>query len=105
MLSRPPGIPGSLVLRRYSMATQRTHRFLAALVRLIFGIVTAAAVIHAPVTAQETKQANKPDGVFDVEKKADTAKSDTAKPKDGAPNDRDTIGFSQQNVAAQMNEL
>ena len=58
-------------------------------------------VMSPPALAQEKKEAAKADSVFDEEKKADRK----ADPKAATTSDRDTIGFSQENVAAQMNEL
>ncbi|MDR3617745.1 MAG: DUF4175 domain-containing protein [Paludisphaera borealis] len=77
--------------------------------RLVFGLAlaTLAAVPSGSARAQDAKAAA--DGVFDEEKKDDAKKADAAKsnPPDKAPavSDRDTIGFTQDNVAAQMNEL
>ena len=88
------------------MATRGTHHFLTTLVRLLFGTVATAGLMAAPAMAQETKPANKPDSVFDDEKKddkKDEKKADKTKP--AGPSDRETIGFGQQNVASQMNEL
>ena len=68
-------------------------------------MVAAAGAIAPRAFAQETKDAAKSDAVFDDEKKpADTAKT-PATTKDATVSDRDTIGFSQQNAASQMNEL
>jgi hypothetical protein len=80
------------------MAIRGIHRLPYTLLRLSLAMVTTAAILQAPLMAQETKQANKSDSVFDSEKKPAT-------PKAALPSDRDTIGFGQQNVAAQMNEL
>jgi hypothetical protein len=82
------------------MAIRGIHRLPYRLLGLCAAMVTAAAILQAPVMAQQTKQAAKPDSVFDEEKKAAAPTTKAA-----APSDRDTIGFSQQNVAAQMNEL
>src|SRR4051812_36863130 len=51
-----------------------------------------------------------PAGVFDEEKPGGAKKADAGKPpggdvKAGAASDRETIGFTQQNIAAQMAEL
>jgi hypothetical protein len=70
-----------------------------------FSIVAAFGSVAPRALAQETKDASKSDSVFDEEKKpADTAKTPAAT-KNATVSDRDTIGFSQQNAAAQMNEL
>jgi hypothetical protein len=69
-------------------------------------------LLLGPASAQETKKAEpgKAADVFDEETK-DEKKSDAAKaapggtPKAPAVSDRDTIGFTQENVAAQMTEL
>jgi hypothetical protein len=81
------------------MAIRGIDRFLDAPGRMIVVIVMTAGILQAPALAQTTKQANKPDSVFDDEKKPATPKAAAG------PSDRDTIGFSQQNVASQMNEL
>ena len=72
----------------------------------------ALALAFATVAASpaETARAQDAADVFDDEKKDDAAKTEDAKkanPPDKAPtaSDRDTIGFTQENVAAQMNEL
>ena len=83
------------------MATRGIDRFMHESVRLLLGIATMAGFLLPPAMAQQTKQANKPDSVFDDEKKPATP----ATPKAAAPSDRDTIGFTQENVAAQMTEL
>ncbi len=81
---------------------KRPGRGFAALLAIL---IVAAGGIAPRALAQETKDAAKSDAVFDDEKKAaDTAKTPAAT-KDGTVSDRDTIGFSQQNAAAQMNEL
>ncbi len=68
-------------------------------------VLAAGGGIGPRALAQETKDAAKSDAVFDDEKKpADTAKT-PATAKDATVSDRDTIGFSQQNAASQMNEL
>ena len=56
--------------------------------------------------AQDTAPQEKAAGVFDDEKKKDEAKpSDPTKAASASASDRDSIGFTQQNVAAQMTEL
>jgi hypothetical protein len=66
-------------------------------------LVVTSLVIAPTAMAQATKAAGKSDAVFDEEKKSDEKKA--AEPKAPAVSDRDTIGFNQQNIAAQMNEL
>ncbi len=66
----------------------------------------AAAGVASPLAfAQEKKDAGKEDSVFDEDKStpAKAKAADATKPP--AVTDRDTIGFSQQNAASQMNEL
>jgi hypothetical protein len=68
--------------------------------RLMFLGLLAPAWPHATAVAQV-------DDVFDAPaKQAEAKKGDTSKPKpDGEVKDRDAIGFTQENVAAQMAEL
>jgi hypothetical protein len=79
---------------------------------LVFGLALSACAVGvgASARAQDAKTKAAAEGVFDEEKKdADGKKSDAAKSnspdKGPAVSDRDTIGFTQENVAAQMNEL
>jgi hypothetical protein len=69
---------------------------------VLFFMMTAA--IGGPALAQAKKTADKADSAFDDDKKTgdDKKAGDT---KDATVSDRDSIGFSQQNAAAQMNEL
>jgi len=72
---------------------------LGTIARLGLLIVLMGALVSPPVLAQARKAARKAaTGVADEKKTAETT-------KDAAPGDRDTIRFSQENVAAQMNEL
>jgi hypothetical protein len=84
--------------RRFSMGSHSTHHGLGTIAGLALLIVTTGDVMSRPALAQANKESGKPASVFDDEKKA-------AATKDATPSDRDTIGFSQENVAAQMNEL
>lgn len=71
--------------------------------RIIAGLVLVGAagsfLAPRPALAQEKKEADKSDAVFDDDKNAGAAA------KSAPVTDRETIGFSQQNAAAQMNEL
>ena len=62
-------------------------------------IIVAGAVMSRPAKAQEKKAAEKAASVFDDEKKS------RPEAKVPAVSDRDTIGFTQENVASQMTEL
>jgi hypothetical protein len=62
-------------------------------------LVGSSVVTAPPVLAQEKKEAAKSDAVFDDDKNVGAAA------KNAPVSDRETIGFSQQNAAAQMNEL
>ncbi len=87
------------------MASQTVHRRLDFVLRLLL-FIAATGFIVPLAAAQEQKDAAKPDAVFDEDKDKDKKPADAAK---SAPEtkitDRDTIGFSQQNAASQMNEL
>ena len=91
-------------IQEISMASKLTHRGSGTIARLALLIVMASPVMLRPATAQAPAAAKKasaqPGSVFDDEKTPDKAKP--AAPK---TTDRDTIGFTQQNAAAQMNEL
>jgi hypothetical protein len=82
------------------MASHCTHHCLGTIARLVLLIIMTGDFISRPALAQakKEKESAKPDSVFDDEKKPAATKSATL-------SDRDTIGFSQENVAAQMNEL
>lgn len=72
--------------------------FLASLLAL-----AASAAPHA-ASAQEGKKADKADALFDDDKKpAETTSKEASKA--GTVSDRDSIGFTQENVASQMTEL
>jgi hypothetical protein len=79
----------------------RSLSTLCRLGRIGLAIATAGFVLSPPALAQAKKAANKAAGVFDDDK--DAAKKDA--PKAPTVTDRDTIGFTQENVAAQMTEL
>ena len=80
------------------MARHCTHHRLGMIASLVLLFMMTTHVIVRPALAQAKKESDKPASVFDDEKKAGETRS--------APvSDRDTIGFSQQNAAAQMNEL
>ncbi len=90
-------------IQEISMASKSTHRGLGTIARLALLIVMASPVMPRPAAAQAPAAAKKasaqPGSVFDDDKTPDKAK---AAPK---TTDRDTIGFTQENVTAQMNEL
>ncbi len=94
---------GRLARMRFSMASDSTHHGLGTIARLVVMIVTIGGVMPRPALAQATKAAGKAAAVFDDEKKTDEKKTDEKKA--ATTSDRDTIGFNQDNVAAQMNEL
>jgi hypothetical protein len=81
------------------MARHRTYHRLGMIASLVLLFMMTTHVIVRPALAQATKGSDKPASVFDDEKKK------TAETKSETVSDRDTIGFSQQNAAAQMNEL
>ncbi len=80
------------------MGRHSNHRNLETFAWLALLIVTTGELMSRPVLAQAKKESGKAASVFDEEKK-------TTESKPPAPSDRDTIGFNQENVAAQMNEL
>jgi hypothetical protein len=66
-------------------------------------VMMTGGFMSRPALAQEKQERSKAGGVFDDDKKAAETKGEDTK---AAPaTDRDTIGFSQENAAAQMNEL
>jgi hypothetical protein len=81
------------------MANERTHHRLEPITRLVLLIIITGAAMPRPALAQATKGSDQPGSVFDDEKKK------TGETKSETVSDRDTIGFSQQNAASQMNEL
>jgi hypothetical protein len=94
------------------MGNPGIYQRLETIVRLVLLVVVTGGVLSGPAPAQEKKEAGKADSVFDDEKEGaakkdagDAKDKDAAGTKPGTPSDRDTIGFNQQNVAAQMNEL
>jgi hypothetical protein len=77
---------------------------------LVLCAMAPPAMRGARAQAVGAAQDKKADGVFDEarpagEKKPGDAKTPGATPKAGAVSNRDTIGFTQENVAAQMTEL
>jgi hypothetical protein len=91
------------------MGNQSTQERLGTIVGLVLLVVATAGVISPPALGQAKKGA---DSVFDEEKEgADKKASDSGDSKDTAgkkpenASDREKIGFNQQNVASQMNEL
>jgi hypothetical protein len=86
--------------------TEREANNRSSIVRALFLMISVAASLMPPSAfAQQPKGADpKVADVFDDdEKKKETKPADTAKPP--AVNDRDSIGFTQENVASQMTEL
>src|SRR4051794_35846653 len=104
MSSRPPRKPGSRARGRFSMRSPRSHHRLGMGGRLALLILLAAYPMSRPALAQPKPAPAKAAGVFDDEKKAPAAKPPAAA-KGPTVTDRDTIGFTQENVAAQMTEL
>jgi hypothetical protein len=81
---------------------RRSPSTLCRLGTIVLVMATASYVLSAPALAQAKKAAGKAAGVFDEDKKDAASK---AAPKAPTVTDRDTIGFTQENVAAQMTEL
>ena len=83
----------------------------AAAGRLLAVWLAAASLFATPPAGAQDKpkaEADKASGVFDGEAKPADAKDkdkDKEKAKDGGVSDRDKIGFTQENVAAQMTEV
>ena len=110
LAGEPPGAPepGGSVGPAAAGVTQAPARgiasgCLAALIALMFACPPPPAAAQA---AKPAPAADKAGGVFDDETPA--AKKDKPKPADGAapaPTDRDALGFTQENAAAQMAEL
>jgi hypothetical protein len=80
------------------MASHGSERGLGTIARLVLLIVMAGGVMTSPALGQAKKESDKAGAVFDDDKKS-------GETKDATVSDRDTIGFSQQNAASQMNEL
>ena len=80
------------------MGSHSTHHGLGTIARLALLIVTTGDVMSRPALAQAKKESGQAASVFDDEKT-------TAGTKGATVSHRDTIGFSQENAAAQMNEL
>ena len=81
------------------MGSHSTHHCLGTSARLALLIVATGDFMSRPALAQAKKDTGKAASVFDDEKKT------RPRAKAATVSDRDTIGFSQENVAAQMNEL
>ncbi len=89
------------------MGSHGRHECWRTILRLIVLAVATSGVLAPSAPAQEKKGA---DAVFDDDKDGNAKKDagdqkDAAGTKPAATSDRDTIGFNQQNVASQMNEL
>jgi hypothetical protein len=69
------------------------------------GLLVAAVVVVAPACAQEKAEKGKAAGVFDDDAKKPADAKAQSTPKAGGITDRDSIGFTQDNVSAQMTEL
>ncbi len=80
------------------MASHGAHHGLEMIARLLLWLVAASAVPSLPARAQAKKEADKPTSASDDDKGA-------AATKGAGVSDRDSIGFSQENAAAQMTEL
>jgi hypothetical protein len=80
------------------MGRHSNHRDLGTFAWLALLIVTTGELMSRPALAQAKKESGKAASVFDDEKNQTGSKGATL-------SDRDTIGFNQENVAAQMNEL
>jgi len=78
---------------------------LGTIARLVLLIIMTGDVMSRPALAQAKKESDKPASVFDDEKNTGGTEKNTGGTKSASLSDRDTIGFSQQNAAAQMNEL
>ena len=87
------------------MASVFAQHRLGSIARSVLFFTMAGLVASTPLLAQEKKEAEKAGSVFDDEKKTDGTEKKADATKTAAVSDRDTIGFSQQNAAAQMNEL
>jgi len=80
------------------MPIHRLYHGLETIAGLVLLIIMTGHVMSRPALAQVKKEAAKPASGVDDEKNA-------AAKKDAPVSDRDAIGFSQENAAAQMNEL
>lgn len=86
------------------MATHGIHHGFGPFARLVLLIVLSGTVMGRPALGQAKKNADKAASAFDDDKKSGDEKK-PGETKDATVSDRDTIGFSQQNAASQMNEL
>ncbi|WP_422922970.1 DUF4175 domain-containing protein [Singulisphaera sp. PoT] len=82
----------------------RTPADRVSLLSMLLVAITTAGLLPAAF-GQAPPAPSEPAGVFDEEKKEGEAKADDAAPKKETVTDRDSIGFTQENVAAQMTEL
>jgi hypothetical protein len=84
------------------------HARLRAALRGGLFAVLCLAITARPILAQQAApKADKADGLFDDDKPAakEATEKSTKKPADGGVSDREKIGFTQENAAAQMTEL
>ena len=86
------------------MAIRANQRRLCRLFGMTVFVVITGGMMVGEAPAQAKKQADKAASAFDDDKKTGDEKK-SGENKDAAVSDRDTIGFSQQNAASQMNEL
>src|SRR4051812_19056065 len=110
MSSRPPRRPGNREHRRFSMRSPSatTPRPTTLSIPKVGGLVLLAASLVTltprPSLAKANPGPDKAAGVFDDDKtRSDPSAAE--KPKAPAVSERDAIGFTQENVAAQMTEL
>ena len=86
------------------MAIRANQQGLRRLFGMTVFVVITGGIMVGEAPAQAKKQADKAASAFDDDKKTGDEKK-SGETKDEAVSDRDTIGFSQQNAASQMNEL
>jgi hypothetical protein len=90
---------------RFSMVSERKHHGRGIIAPLAFFLIASAGIMSTRAMAQEKKEASKEGSVFDDDKTTPATEKGAKAAKAPAVSDRDTIGFSQQNAASQMNEL
>src|SRR5690349_5404792 len=104
MSFRPPRKPWRRAHGRFSMRSPSQHDRLRWAGLLALVCAAAWDLAPQPALAQAKPAAGKTASVFDDEKKSPSEKP-AAGAKGPTVSDRDTIGFTQENVAAQMTEL
>ena len=85
------------------MRNHDARPFAAMIGGLALLILATGGAVSRPALGQSPKDAAKAGSVFEDDKNAKSEQS--SKPKPPAVSDRDTIGFTQENAAAQMTEL